>query len=156
MSQNLGTRKSVFDALIFKDECLCIFHLFKSLFTVCFHVNFGLPLSLFLLLSCLRILVRTGAFGGLWLTCLNHLNQCWTNFLKFVSLAYHVYHRSRLALFLYGHHKSNATYAFLQHLFDEHFVGQDSVICTIQRNRSSRCPINLHFRFYDILMCGKP
>jgi hypothetical protein len=47
-------------------------------------------------------------------------------FLQLVlTLAYHIYHHSKLNLFLYGH-KSNATYTFLQHLSIEcHlFIGQ--------------------------------
>ena len=99
-----------------------IFYHFKSPFIASTQVNFGLPLSLFTLLSWLRIPLCTGASGGLRWTCPNHLNRCWTNFLQLMlPLIYHVYHRSELDPFLYDR-KSNATYAFPRHLAVEHVV----------------------------------
>ena len=67
-------------ALLSKAKSLGIFHPFKSPFIASTQVNFGLPLPLFMLLSWLRIPLRTGASGGLRWTCPNYLNRCWTSF----------------------------------------------------------------------------
>jgi hypothetical protein len=71
---------SCFPFALFKDKSLGVFHLFKYLFTTSFHMNFGLSLSLFPLLSHFRILLRIGVFRGLCWTCPNYLNRCWPSF----------------------------------------------------------------------------
>jgi hypothetical protein len=83
---------AIFHALLFKAKSLVIFHPFEFPFTAAFHINFGLPLPLFSLLSCLRIPLYTDASEGLRWTCPTHLNRCQTNFLQLVlPLSNHVY-----------------------------------------------------------------
>jgi len=64
-NQGSGTWIAVFEALLSKAKSLDIFHPFKSPFIASTQVNFGLSLSLFMLLSWLRIPLRTGVSRGL-------------------------------------------------------------------------------------------
>ena len=79
-NQGSGTWIAVFQALLSKANSLDIFHPFTSPFIASTQVNFGLPLPLFTLLSCLKISLRTGASWDLRWICPNHLNRCWTSF----------------------------------------------------------------------------
>jgi hypothetical protein len=111
LSQSLDTWIADFHALLFKAKYLDIFYPFKSPFSVSSHINFSLAMTLFPLLSCLRIPLRYTPVP--LKVSIVHVHTISTSvgqaFLQMMlSLAYHIYHRSVLDTFLYGH-KTNAT-----------------------------------------------
>lgn len=114
--QDLDTWISCFTCTLVQTNFCAIFCPFKSPFIVSSHINFSLLLSHFSLLSHLRIqnaLVPLEDFIG-------YIQTISTSFLQLaLPLPYHIYHRSELITFLYGH-KPNATHTFPQHLSIKH------------------------------------
>jgi hypothetical protein len=105
---------SCFHALLFKSKSLVMFHPFNSYFTISFHVNFGFPLPhhYYHVLKSHYTLMPLEIFVGYVQTISTDIGQAFLQLT--IPLAYHIYHHSRLDIFLYG---NESTCVFPQQIY---------------------------------------